>query len=76
MGCEGKESERRLEEESCRVCAVGCFSVLPCPALVVVCANLPTCRIFDLLGSRRLGELAGCGGYRAGRLGRDRSTRG
>ena len=48
------------------MCAVGCFSVLPCPALLVVCANLPTfrlvgfstCQLFDLLGSWRVGELS------------------
>ena len=28
---------------------------------VAVFANLPTCRLFDLSGSWRLGELAGCG---------------
>ena len=47
-----QEEERKERLESCRVCAVGCFSVLPCPALlVVVCANLSTCRLVGKLAS-------------------------
>jgi len=39
------------------VCAVGCFSVLPCPALLVVCANLPTFRLVGLSAFRLVGKL-------------------
>ena len=36
---------------------VGCFSVLPCPALLLVVVCLPTCQLFDFPAFRLVGKL-------------------
>ena len=41
---------------------------------VVVCANFSTFRLVDLLGSRKVGELAGCGGFLVYRRGKRASA--
>lgn len=64
MGCEGKESERRLEEESCRVCAVG--ASLFSPARPWWWWRVPTCQLVGFSTCREVGKLAGCGRAQGG----------
>ena len=53
----------------------GC-AVLPCPALLVVCANLPTFRLVGLLACRLVGKLASWRVSRVRRAGKGRAQGG